>query len=90
MSKLSNNKTLMNAITKIAYAQGQDRFSAKQMKYWLLQTGKRKISWSIDRTETVSFALKFHPNIDVHFMGNTKIKLYSYKDNTESKAKAGE
>jgi len=90
MAKISKNKTVMNAITKIAYAQGQDSFSAEQMKYWLMQTGKKKISLSIGRTEAVSFALKIHPNIEVHFMGKSKIKLYSYKDNTESKAKAGE
>ena len=90
MAKLSNNKTLMNAITKIAYAQGQDRFSAVQMKTWLHMTGKRIITSRIGRTETVSWVLKAHPNIDVHFMGNTKIRMYSYKDNTESKAKAGE
>ena len=90
MAKLSNNKALMNLITKIAYAQGQDRFSAKQMKYWLIATGNRMATSRIHRTEAVSFVLKKHPNIDVHIMGKSKIKLYSYKDDTESKAKAGE
>jgi hypothetical protein len=90
MAKITKNKTLMNAITKIAYAQGLNQFSAVQMKEWLHSTGKKKISLSIGRTETVSWALKFHPNIQVHDMGNTKSNLYSYKDNTESKAKAGE
>jgi hypothetical protein len=90
MGKLLNNKTLMNAVSNIAYTQGQDRFTAEQMKFWLMQIGKKKISMCVGRTNAVSWVLKFHPNIDVHIMGKSKIRMYSYKDNTESKAKAGE
>ena len=90
MSKLLNNKTLMNAVSNIAYTQGEDKFTAVQMKYWLMDSKNKKISLCVGSTSGVSYVLKFHPNIQIHDTGQTRRRLYSYKDDTESKAKAGE